>query len=106
MKGSPETIVTPTGETVTFGRPGMRRTDTEKKASSNATTFKRDFMRNEGRDARFYVLTNALPGDGWQEEHPAIDDIFDVTKSQDWNDFARDLSDDIRRAERDKLPRR
>lgn len=101
-KGSPVQLSFPNGAVVEFGRPGMRRTDTEKKANSNAITFKQD---HPGGDVRFYVLSNALPI-GWHEEHSEIDAIYNVTKKQDWEHLVYDLEVDKTRAARDRLDRR
>jgi hypothetical protein len=100
-KGSPETVRLPDGTVIELGRPGMRRTDTEKKANSNATTFKRDHPGN----VRYYVMTNALP-EGWHEETSSIDGIFDATKAKHWEDLIYELKADQRRASRDTLGRR
>lgn len=101
-KGSPAHVTLPIGKKVILGRPGMRRTDTEKKANSNAVTFKQDHERS---DVRFYVLSNALP-DGWHEEHSAIDGIFDVTSLKDWKELVYDLDVDKKRASRIRRGRR
>lgn len=101
LKGSARFYRLPNGQVMTLDRPGMMRSDTEKKAASNATTFKADL----GATARFYVLTNAVPI-AWQEEHPSIDEIYDVGKRADLETFADDIRDDARRASRDQRPRR
>jgi len=95
-------IAAPDGSSIEFGRPGMRRTDTEKKANSNAITFKRDHERSE---VRFYVLSNALP-EAWHEETSAIDAIYDVSKKEDWDNLTYDLEVDKTRAARVRLGRR
>lgn len=106
-KGSPSYIIAPDGSKIEFGRPGMRRTDTEKKANSNASTFKEDFKRRERlSNPKFYVLTNALPERGWQEEHSFFDGVYDVTKLEHWENFISDLEHDISRAKREILGRR
>ena len=104
IKGSPERIRVPDGQEVIFSRPGMRRTDTEKKANSNAATFKEDYRRGN-IDASFYVLTNAVP-EGWHEEHHSIDAIYDVTKADQWSDFVSDIEADKKRASRGRMGRR
>jgi len=104
VKGSPEQIATPDGATIAFPRPGMRRSDTEKKANSNAATFKEDH-RQRSIVVRFYVLTNAIP-EGWQEEHASIDSIYDVTQASQWAMLAADLTVDKDRAARTRLGRR
>ena len=80
----------------------MRRTDTEKKATTNASTFKND---HDDDNVRFYVLSNALPN-AWHEEHIAIDEIFDVTTEEGWSDLIYDLKVDRERASREKRGRR
>lgn len=101
-KGSPAQIALPNGGTIELGRPGMKRTDTEKKANSNAITFKRD----QGRaDIRFYVLSNALP-DAWHEEHSSIDGIYDATRLSNWEELVYDLNVDTKRASRLRRGRR
>jgi len=98
VKGSPAIVSLPDGKTVELGRPGMRRTDTEKKANSNASTFKQEYPID---GVRCYVLSNALP-DGWHENHSAIDGIYDVTKLEDWEELIFDLKVDRERAFREK----
>ncbi len=102
VKGSPEEITMPNGEVVTFDRPGMRRSDTEKKANSNAVTFKEDHGTNE---VRFYVITNAIPA-AWHEEHSQIDGIYDATRLAEWETLHFDIEVDINRANRHQLGRR
>lgn len=104
IKGSPAVLRLPDGNVIEFSRPGMQRTDTEKKANSNANTFKSDY-KLLGYDTRFYVLTNAVPS-GWQEAHSNIDEIYDVTNASQWEEFAFDIGVDKRRADRDRLGRR
>lgn len=104
IKGSPTRIKAPDGQDIVLSRPGMRRTDTEKKANSNAATFKEDHRRNH-LDVRFYVLTNAVP-DGWHEEHHNIDAIYDVTRASQWSEFVSDIDVDTRRAARSRMGRR
>lgn len=101
-KGSPSQIALPNGGTIELRRPGMKRTDTEKKANSNAITFKRDHGR---ADIRFYVLSNALP-DAWHEETSAIDGIYDVTSKEGWDHLIYDLQVDRERASREHRKRR
>ena len=101
-KGSPTAILAPDGTKIKFNRPGMRRTDTEKKATTNASTFKNDHVDG---NVRFYVLSNALP-DAWHEEHSAIDGIYDVATSKAWDDLIFDLDVDKKRAARQRRGRR
>lgn len=102
IKVSPASISLPDGQIIELGRPGMKRTDTEKKANSNASTFKQDHPI-EG--VRFYVLSNALP-DAWHEEHSAIDGIYDVTRCENWEELIFDLYVDKERASRERRGRR
>ena len=101
-KGSPTAITAPDGSQIEFSRPGMKRTDTEKKAITNASTFKSD---HQDDDVRFYVISNALP-DAWHEEHIAIDEVYNAATEQGWKDLAYDLNVDKERASRGKRGRR
>lgn len=105
-KGSPTSITLDNGMVIRFVRPGMLRTDTEKKASANAGTFKRDFFAKENTRAKYYVLTSALPRNGWQEDHETIDGVYNVTQAMGWEYFIRDLQYAIDVASRGFLGRR
>jgi hypothetical protein len=106
VKGSPTSINLDDGTVVHFVRPGMLRTDTEKKASANASTFKRDFFARENSRAKYYVLTSALPRAGWQEDHETIDGVYNVTLASGWAYFIKDLQYAIDVAARGSLGRR
>ena len=75
-KGSPRSIKNPDGTTSKFDRPGMERSDTEKKAFANGETHRR-----RKPEAYFCVVTNALPSNlvGFRSDN--VNAIFDVTKT-------------------------
>ena len=75
VKGSARRITFPDGSSYKISRPGMTRSDTEKKAFDNA----RNFMRSNPAGT-FFIVTNALPRrlDGHRGDN--VNGIFDVTK--------------------------
>ena len=75
-KGSPRSIDNPDGTKSKFDRPGMERSDTEKKAFANGETHRR-----RKPEAYFCVVTNALPSNlvGFRSDN--VNAIFDVTKT-------------------------
>ena len=98
-KGSPSHVVNPDGSRYPLGRPGMERTDTEKKAFANASTFKR---RNPS--AYFAVVTNALPARLLNYRNDVVNGVFNVTRTEEIRVLIRDLQErvdltDLRRRE-------
>ncbi len=85
-KGSPHQVVNPDGSLYVLGRPGMERSDTEKKAFANAATFK---MRNP--NAYYAVLTNALPPRLLNYRNATVNAIFNVTRVEELNILMRDI---------------
>ena len=73
-------------------RPALKRTDTVKKAISQAYQFKRVFP-----DMPFYLVTNAKPTQGNGKcmldlaKGDIIDDIVDITDSTELNAFAKKM---------------
>ena len=55
-KGSPRRLQNPDNTITTFGRPGLERSDTWKKAQANARNFRR-----LNPNAPFYIVSNAVP---------------------------------------------
>ncbi len=89
-KGSPSYVANPDGSRYQLGRPGMERSDTEKKAFANATTFRR---RNP--DAYYAVLTNALPGRLLNYRNDTVSGIFNLTRLEEIEVFLRDVNERI-----------
>ena len=82
VKGSARRISFPDGTSHKISRPGMMRSDTEKKAFDNA----RNFMTSNPAGT-FFIVTNALPRrlDGHRGDN--VNGIFDVTKKDRLDSF-------------------
>jgi len=89
-KGSPHQVANPDGSFYELGRPGMERSDTEKKAFANATQFK---MRNP--NAYYAILTNALPPRLLNYRNATVNAIFNVTRVEELNIFMRDIVQNV-----------
>ncbi|MDD3493806.1 MAG: hypothetical protein PHZ19_09965 [Candidatus Thermoplasmatota archaeon] len=95
-KGSADRIVDAKGNVVEFGRPGMVRTDTVKKAISNAYQAKRTVP-----DALFFIVTSHKPSGGnalcmcTLAEGDIVDKIVDVTNKDDLDRMAKMIRDKI-----------
>ncbi len=69
-------------------RPGLKRTDTIKKAISNAYQFKRIYSKTP-----FFIVTNVIPTDGNSKcmmglaEGDIVDKFVDVTNAKDLKQF-------------------
>lgn len=74
-KGSPSHITTPNGSKYALNRPGLMRTDTEKKAFANGATYK---QRNP--NGYFCIVTNAIPKKLLRYSSRDVNAIYDVTK--------------------------
>lgn len=85
-KGSPSTIKNPDGSNYQLKRPGLQRTDTEKKAFANAKTF-----RQRNPDAYFGVITNAMPARLLNYRDATVSGIFNLTRHEEIEVFVRDL---------------
>lgn len=86
-KGSPEYIRNPDNTKSVLGRPGMLRTDTEKKAFANAGKWRRNFP-----SGHFYIMTNALPDSLRAHRDDRVTGIYDVTRKSQLEDFISELS--------------
>lgn len=75
-KGSPRHLDNPDGSVTTLHRPGMERTDTEKKAFANGRRY-----RSQNRNSPFFIVTNALPKrlEGYRGED--VTGIFNITQA-------------------------
>ena len=80
-KGSAEYIKNPDGTKYDLKIPGMKRSDTEKKAFSNGEKYKSLYPSNI-----FYIVTNAIP-DGLTIEGRAADGLFNVAKKKELDRF-------------------
>lgn len=86
VKGSARRIHLENGLTIALDRPGMLRSDTEKKAEANARNYKR--FNSTGT---FFVVTNALPDRLRGVRTDDIDGYFDLTKADRVESFAREV---------------
>jgi hypothetical protein len=86
VKGSARRIRLHDGSTVPLDRPGMLRSDTEKKAEANARNYKR--FNSYGT---FFVVTNALPSRLRGIRTDDIDGYFDLTKVDRVEAFVREV---------------
>ena len=88
VKGSARRVRLDNGLIVPLDRPGMLRSDTEKKAEANARNYKR--FNSTGT---FFVVTNALPDRLRGIRTDDIDGYFDLTKAERVEAFAREVGD-------------
>jgi len=85
-KGSATEIINSDGTIETLGRPALKRTDTMKKAISQAYQFKRTFP-----ESLFYIVTNVKPESGNSKcmmnlaEGDIVDKFIDITNQEDLN---------------------
>lgn len=85
-KGSPDYIINPDGTHSNLDRPGMIRSDTEKKAFANAKKWNERFP-----DGYFFIVTNALPTHLHGYRNTTVNAIYDVTKMSQLDSFILDL---------------
>ena len=85
-KGSARRIQLSPGHSIQLTRPGLLRSDTEKKAEANARTYKRF-----NPSGTFFVVTNALPDRLRGIRTDDIDGYFDVSKTERVEAFAREV---------------
>jgi hypothetical protein len=88
VAGSPDYLVN-SGSRSKLDRPGMRRSDTEKKDYQNAYKWLRKNPRGS-----FYILTNGLPDSPTERRRRKVPILIDVTKADELNKFI----DQVRRA--------
>ena len=86
VKGSARRIRLHDGSTIKLDRPGMLRSDTEKKAEANAKNYKRS-----NPSGTFFVVTNALPSRLRGIRRDDIQGYFDLTKVDRVEAFAREV---------------
>lgn len=82
-KGSAGTITNPNGSTSRLTRPGLKRSDTEKKAFANAEEYKSHYP-----DHKFFIVTNAIPS-GLTTKGRIADGLFNATKKKDLDSFIK-----------------
>lgn len=91
-KGSPEQITTESGETISLKRPGMKRSDTVKKAVSLGYQIQQTY------NIPYYILTTNKPTSGSAKktadiaEGDVIQQLVDVTNSSEVSSFREELS--------------
>lgn len=85
-KGSSKYVLNPDGTRSTLGRPGMMRSDTEKKAFANAKKWHDRFPNGS-----FYILTNALPNHLRAYRDETIAAILDFTKKSQVESFVGEI---------------
>jgi hypothetical protein len=95
-KGSSDHIVGVDGKRVELTRPGMMRTDTVKKAISNAYQISRTHP-----DALFFIVTSHKPTGGNAKcmcdlaEGDIVDKIVDVTKKEELDEMVKMIRDKL-----------
>lgn len=87
-KGSPSYIINPDGSHSNLDRPGLMRSDTEKKAFANAKKWNERFP-----NGHFFVVTNALPLHLQRYRNSTVKAIYDVTKKNQLESLIADLKD-------------
>ncbi len=85
-KGSPRQLLNPDGSVTRFNRPGLERTDTRKKAEANARNFRRG-----NKDAKFYIVSNAVPNDLEGRRYDDITGIFTITQANRLNALVEEI---------------
>lgn len=76
-KGSPKFIINPDGRQIRLPRPGMLRTDTEKKAFRNAEKWHNNFPNGV-----FFILTNTVPKHLIGHRDSKVRAVVDVTNKE------------------------
>ena len=89
-KGSPAHILNPDGSRLELDRPGMERSDTEKKAFANAQKFR---QRNSA--SYFCILTNAMPPRLLNYRDDIVSGVFNVTRREEIEVFIRDIHERV-----------
>ena len=86
LKGSPTEVANPDGSKTHLDRPGLERSDTQKKAFANATRF-----REARPQTPFYIVSNAVPQElvGYWDQH--VSGIFNVTRVDRLQSLANQL---------------
>ncbi len=87
-KGSPDYIINPDGTHSHLDRPGMMRSDTEKKAFANAKKWNERFPKGH-----FFIVTNAIPNHLHGYRNATVKAIYDVTKKSQLESFVLDLKE-------------
>ncbi len=85
-KGSPDYIINPDGSHSKLDRPGMMRSDTEKKAFANAKKWNERFP-----NGHFFVVTNAVPTHLHGYRNSTVRAIYDVTKKSQLESLIADF---------------
>lgn len=85
-KGSPSYILNPDGSKYRLGRPGLERSDSWKKADSDAKRFKQG-----NPDWHYFIVTNAAPKDrrGYSNEH--ITRVRDISRASELEALAQEM---------------
>jgi hypothetical protein len=86
-KGSPAYIINPDETHSHLDRPGMMRSDTEKKAFANAKKWNERFP-----SGHFFIVTNAIPNELLGYRDSTVKAIYDVTKKSQLESFIADLT--------------
>jgi len=87
-KGSPAYLINPDGTHSNLDRPGMMRSDTEKKAFANAKKWNERFP-----DGHFFIITNAIPKHLHGYRNTTVKAIYDVTKANQLKSLMLDLKE-------------
>lgn len=89
-KGSAKFIENIDGSISNLNRPGMKRSDTKKKAFDNGAGWRNNFP-----NGHFYILTNANPIHLKGHRSEAVTAIYDVTKAKQLLKFINELREII-----------
>ncbi|MGD0355840.1 MAG: hypothetical protein ABSB31_10480 [Dehalococcoidia bacterium] len=89
-KGSPSSFNNPDGRVTHLDRPGMKRSDTKKKAFDNAHTY-----RERKPKGLFFIVSNVIPPSLVGFRSADIDAIFDVTKIDRLQAMINEISERI-----------
>ena len=87
-KGSPAYVIDPDGSHSHLGRPGMMRSDTEKKAFANAKKWSMRFPKGH-----FFIISNAIPNELRAYRNDIVQAIYDVTKKNQLESLIADLKE-------------
>lgn len=96
-KGSADKLEWPDGTVQEPSRPGLQRTDTMKKAISQAYQVKSGL----GRDTAFFILTSHKPQSGTAEciydqaIGDIVDDVVDTTDKREFDKFAETIKSNV-----------
>lgn len=86
LKGSPRSVSNIDGSVSRLDRPGMKRTDTKKKAFDNSAEWRSYFP-----NGHFYILTNANPDRFRYFRSQTVSGIYNITKAKQLLKFVEEI---------------